>query len=183
MTKVLRLLAILVLAAALVPDLRRHAAERMLYRATALLASGFSGNLPGVDPRRLASASSELAAATARALPFDPRPPLVQGVARLALGDAAGAEECLRASIERAEKPEALLHLGRALLVEGRPEDARAVFRRAAWLHRIALLSLPASFRDEALAEAEELRRRIRKGEPAEIPDVPSSHPSPGRFD
>ena len=174
MTQTLRLTAVLLLAATLLPDLRHHAAEKALYQATALLSSALSGNVPGADPRRLAAAASDLASRIARTLPFDPRPPLVQGIARLALGDASGAEVCLRDSIARAEKPEALLHLGRALLVGNRPEDAREVFRRAAWLHRIALLSLPGAFREDALAEAEALRGRLQRGERVEIPAVPA---------
>ncbi len=174
MTRALRLTAVLLLMAAFLPDLRHHAAERALYQATALLSSALSGNVPGADPRRLAAAASDLTSRVARMLPFDPRPPLVQGVARLALGDASGAQTCLRDSIARAEKPEALLHLGRAMLAGNRHEEAREVFRRAAWLHRIALLSLPVAYREGALAEAEALRGRLQRGERVEIPAVPA---------
>lgn len=173
MTRALRLPLALLLLAALVPDVRRHAAERSLHRASALLGSALTGSVPGADPRRLATAARDLAAEASDGLPFDPRPPLVEGAARLALGDSARAEACFRESVERAEKPEALVNLGRALLVRGRPEEARQVFLRAAWLHPASLATLPASYREPALAEADAGRTRLRgNGEPA-IPSVP----------
>lgn len=183
MRTAVRLAGILLLAAAFLPDLSRHAAERTLYRASALLSSAFTGNVPGADPRRLAVAAADLAARASHALPFDPRPPLVEGIARLALGDAASAEACSRESIARAEKPEALVNLGRALLVSQRPDAARAVFLRAAWLHPLSVSSLPAAFRQEALAGAEERRGRLRRGESAEIPALPGPGTSPRDLD
>lgn len=173
MTRALRLVAALLLLAALVPDVRRHAGERSLYLATALLGSALTGGAPGTDPRRLAEAARDLAAGASAALPFDPRPPLVEGASRLALGDAPRAEECFRESVERAEKPEALVNLGRALLVRGRSGEARQVFVRAAWLHPASLATLPASFREPALAKAGAERANLRSRGEVSIPSVP----------
>jgi tetratricopeptide (TPR) repeat protein len=172
-TRILRITAGLVLLAALVLDFRRHAGERSLYRATALLGSALAGSAPGTDPRRLAEAARDLAAEASAALPYDPRPPLVEGASRLALGDSARAEACFRESVERAEKPEALVNLGRALLVRGRHEEARHVFVRAAWLHPVSLATLPTSFREPALERAEAGRARLRSDGELSVPSVP----------
>ena len=174
MTRALRLAAVLLLLAALVPDVRRHAGERSLYRATALLGSALTGSVPGTDPRRLAEAARDLAAGASAVLPFDPRPPLVEGAARLALGDAPRAEERFRESVERAEKPEALVNLGRALLLRGRPEDARQVFIRAAWLHPASLATLPLAYREPARAKADTERATLLASGRVSVPSVPA---------
>lgn len=182
MKRPLRLVAALLLLAAFLPDVRRHAGERSLYRAAALLGSAFSGSIPGADPHRLAVAARDLAAAASAALPWDPRPPIVEGTARLALGDAPGAEARFRASVDRAEKSEALVNLGRALLVKQQRDAARQVFFRAAWLHPASLATLPASFREPALAETRNAEARLRERGELAVPSVPPVT-IPGRDD
>jgi tetratricopeptide (TPR) repeat protein len=179
-TRILRITAALVFLAALVPDLRRHAGERSLYRAAALFGSALTGSAPGSDPRRLAEAARDLAAGASAALRFDPRPSIVEGAARLALGDAPGAEACFRESLQRSEKPEALVNLGRALLVRGRPGEAAAAFVRAAWLHPPAVATLPAAFREDALARARNEGEVLRSGGVARVPAVPPPAAPPG---
>jgi hypothetical protein len=166
-------LAILLLAAAVAPEVSRYAAERSLQRATAAvgLIAARPPAAPGAAP--ILEQAAVAAAGVADHLPGDWRPLQVAGAARLLAGQAEAALEHYRAALALGERPEVDVNMARALAALGRHEAARAALLRAAWISPGMLVVLPASSRPILAAALERLEGDLRAGRLPAPPPAP----------
>ena len=169
----------LLLAAAAWPEGPRIHAERELSAGTEALRYVIThpGELP--DAAGALDRIAQVAAATESALPGDPRPVILEGSARLVQGDAARAVASYRRALRLGERAETDLNLARALERQGRDDDARAAYLRAAW---ISPALLPAMLPDVAARVAPEIARlekELREGRLAAPPPLPGQGPAP----
>jgi tetratricopeptide (TPR) repeat protein len=151
------LVVAVLLLGAVRPEPRRWQAERALRAATDALRFIATRGSEVNDPSGALERVARISAAVAPALPGDPRPPLVEGAARLVNGDAQSALDVYRKALTLGERGETDLNAGRALERLGREADARAAFLRAAW---ISPALLGAMMPDVASAVREELGRQ-----------------------
>jgi hypothetical protein len=166
-------LAIVALAAALVPELPRYAAERRLYQAGALIRLVVARPRAVSDPGRALEHVTMAAAAAARDLPGDPRPPMLEGAARLLARQPEQALARYRDAWALGERPEIAVNLGRAYALLGRPGDARAAYLRAGWASPAVLASLPPAVQALLHAELAEREANLRAGRLTAPPPLP----------
>lgn len=145
-----------VLAALLWPERARYQAERELRRASEALRFVLTHSEEISDPPAALEQIALLAAAAGPPLPGDPRPPVLEGSARLVRGEAGRALETYRRALAVGERAETDLNMGRAYERLGREADARMAFVRAAW---VSPALLPAMLPDVAAAAAAEVAR------------------------
>ncbi|MEO6324114.1 MAG: hypothetical protein ABIT01_11845 [Thermoanaerobaculia bacterium] len=172
MTAIRRCLLVLALLLLGLAELRRHAAERSLYRAVGLaqlLSSHATGFSPGVVVDRVDALTKD----AARGLPGDPRPAMARGEAHLAAGHAAEAQQAYLEALVLVERTDALVGLGRAELLAGRAAPARAAFMRAAWISPSVLPAIPDAERSFVQAEVLRQERLLLAGRLVSVTALP----------
>jgi hypothetical protein len=171
MTWLWRVLALVLLAAALWPELPRYAAERQLHQANRQLESALrkvqqSPHQAGADAqiREQAADALQLATQAAFALPDDPRCILAQALGLILSGQGKEAATLLEAAIARSERPEFTINLGRARTTQGDTAGAQAAYLRTAWASTQAIGTLPRVLREDLLRQVAELETQLRAG-------------------
>ena len=165
--------AALVLAAMLRPEVRRYSAERELSVANAAFEQLLS------RPDELQNASEvlprvgEKAAAAARWLPGDSRALVLAGSCQLVAGRADVARGFYHRALETGERAEIHLNLGRAEALLHRPEVALAAFLRSVWISPALLRAVPPGFVDPVTAEIGRLEEELRAGRLRQPPPIP----------
>lgn len=191
MSRLWRVLAIAALAAAVWPELPRHAAEWRLRTANQQLERaldgvqqaarrGQSGDMAQIHPH--AAQGLRLAEQAAAALPNDPRVTLARAVGLLLSGRGGEAATLLDAAIAVSERPEFTLNLGRARTTQGDSTGADAAYLRTAWASTQATATLPRALREALQRQVAELEARLRAGNlpaPPPLRAVPASNPEP----
>ena len=129
-----RLALLVVLAAALWPEIPRYASERRLRAAQAALRFVLARTSEVADPPAALSRVADLALETSAALPGDPRPFVLAGAARRAAGQGDRALELFRSALATGERAEIDLNIGRTLEILGRMDESRAWFVRGGWV-------------------------------------------------
>ena len=137
-----RLALLVVLAAALWPEIPRYAAERRLRAAQAALRFVLARTSEVADPPAALSRVADLALETSAALPGDPRPFVLAGAARRAAGQGDRALELFRSALATGERAEIDLNIGRTNEILGRLEESRAWFVRGGWVSPPLLATL-----------------------------------------
>lgn len=172
MKQVWRALALLVLAAALWPEVARYGAEWQLSAANADLDGILRGQLR--DARGVQAAQHALAAAEAagQVLPEDPRPSLTRGIALILLARGDDAVRVFEAAIAQGERPEFTLNLGRARTALGDTAGADAAYLRTAWASPTALSTLPKDMRDDLTARTAALEAQLHAGTLNQVPPL-----------
>jgi hypothetical protein len=170
-----RLLGVVVLlAAALRPELSRYSSERRLAVAGGafrilLSQPGSTADLYGALDR-----VAELAASAASGVPGDPRPLVLAGSAHLTAGRPERALELYGMELDRSgERAEVDLNIGRAETLLAREAEARTAFLRAGWISPILLDAMPAEVAGPLRAEVARLEAQLRAGRLKEPPPAP----------
>jgi len=175
----LAIVTVLVLGAALVPELSRYAAERRLAAATQAIAAVAAGGrvVPAEAPTldRLGA----VARATAAANPSDTRGLVAAGTAALVAGKPGAARSEYRAALARGERAEIDLNLARAFALDGRREQAEAALLRAAWLSPVLLATLPSADQSRIGATIAEWTDRLTRGALTAPPPLPDETTPP----
>ncbi|MFH1176113.1 MAG: hypothetical protein V1750_01805 [Acidobacteriota bacterium] len=166
----LRLGAVLLLGAALLPEPGRYWAERELFRVSSALRIlvGDPGQVP--DRARALDWVAATAAGLVEKLPGDARPLLVAGAARLVGGQPRQALVYYRQALERGERAEITLNIARARAALGDQDAARAALIRALWLTPALVAALPEPPGGAASAEVKRLAAELAAGRPAAPP-------------
>jgi tetratricopeptide (TPR) repeat protein len=157
---------------ALVPEVRRHAAERQLAGAQAAvrLARGAAAS----DPSRARALEWARSSATeaAAVLSGDSRAWMAAAAACLLEGRPEQALEPYRQAYATGERAEIDLNLGRAYAMLDRRPEAFAAFVRAAWISPDLVPDLPAAAQPLVEAELARLEGLLRSGQLAEPPAI-----------
>lgn len=181
MSRLWRLLAIAVLAAALWPELPRLAAEWRLRAANQQLEHALGGvqqatrqgqNGDVAQIRRTAAEGLQLAEQAATALPGDARVTLARAVGLLLSGRGGEAANLLDAAIAREERPEFTLNLGRARTTLGDTAGADAAYLRTAWASSQATATLPKTLREDLQRRVAALEAQLHAGTLAAPPPL-----------
>jgi hypothetical protein len=172
MNRLGRVLAILALLAAVLPEAQRYRAEALLADANGRLDAVLHGEARGPDAGRAVAQAALSAEQAARWLPGDPRPPLAQGIALLFQQRGKEAEAVLAAAVAQGERPELTLNLGRARGISGDAAGADAAFLRAAWVGPAAVATLPAPLRKELSERVAVLEIELREGRLGSPPPI-----------
>lgn len=170
---IVRVAAVVVLAAAVLPEVPRYRAERALFRAASALRIALAGGAPD-RPSALAWTERTAADAT-RHLPGDPRPLVVAGSARLAARDPGAALGWYARAQATGERAEIDLNIGRALMVRRDLAGAQRAFLRAGWLSPLLLAELPEVARVPLLGEIDRLGALLATGRLASPPPPPDA--------
>jgi tetratricopeptide (TPR) repeat protein len=161
-----------VLAALVVPEIPRYAAERRVGRATAAFRDLLARRSDPEAARRILGAG-ELALSATGHLPGDPRPWMVVASSHLVAGRPERALEYYREAFSTGERAEIDLNLGRAYSLLGRTRSAASAFLRAGWVNPEILSSLPDDARAAALSEVTRLTKELYAGRLAAPPPLP----------
>jgi O-antigen ligase len=137
-----RLALVVVLAAALWPELPRYAAERRLRAAQGALQFVRMRTSEVTDPPAALARVADLALDASGALPGDFRPFVLAGAARRAAGEGDRALELFRAALATGERAEIDLNLGLTTETLGRMDESRAWFIRGGWVSPPLLATL-----------------------------------------
>jgi tetratricopeptide (TPR) repeat protein len=165
-------LAVLV-AAALIPEFHRYAAERRLYGVSAVL------QLVTTRPRGVPNPAGAVVWAASTAIspsahiPGDWRPLTFAGSAFLLLGQPDQALDRYRQALELGERPEIDVNIGRAYARQGRSDRAAAAFLRAAWISPAVLAWLPNATGDAVRSELAALEHALIDGRLETPPALP----------
>ena len=138
-----RIAAVALLAAAIVPEVRRYGAERLLWRmhSAADLLAADPENAP--DAREVVAWISRSAEEAAAALPGDRRPAMLAGEARIGVRDVAGALAWLRRASADGERADVDFEMGRAFILSRDFAPGQEALVRAAWVSPAVLAPLP----------------------------------------
>jgi O-antigen ligase len=168
--RIIAVVSTIVLVVAVVPhELRKHSAERALYRMTALAKEiEARGNTSGAAPtlRRIA----EEAEAIGRALPGDRRPRVLRGAALLLSGDRDAALKAFRAALEAGESAEIDVNIALALRSG---TEARDALVRAVWLSDAVEAMVPVVVRASVVDDVAQRARQLEAGDARAIPPAP----------
>jgi len=165
-----RLALALLIAAAVVPEVSRYAAERQLYEASSLVRSLFARPHAVVNPAGALAWAASRATSIARDLPGDWRPLNLAGSAWLLARQPEQALARYREALALGERPEIEVNVGRAYASLGRGDRATAAFLRAGWVSPAVLASLPTPTRDALRSELRELEQKLTTGRLAAPP-------------
>lgn len=163
---------VVVLAAALWPELGRWRAERALREATAAFRT-LAQAPRGSQPARAFEDVATHAAATADAIPGDQRGLIVAGSAQLLAGAPAEALARYRAALALGERAEIDLDLARAHAMLGDVPSAEAALLRMAWVSPPLLERLNAETRTRIGAEVARREASLRDGTLSAPPPLP----------
>ena len=164
---------ILAMAAALLPEGPRYAAEHRLHRATATFQSLVAGPHAVPDLDRALAQIGSTALGAAPALPGDWRPINLAGSAFLLAHRPDRALDTYGKALELGERPELDLNLGRAYASLGRRERAVSAFLRAGWVSPAVLEGLPKEVREPLWLEIGRLEQRLVTGRLPGPPPLP----------
>lgn len=176
--RILVLGAVLALAVALIPEVRRYTGELRLARVGATLQGIAAAGRLVPDARARLAELAAVASDERSASPADSRGLIAAGTAMLFAGDGPAARGHYRAALARGERAEIDLNLARAYAVEGRREDGEAALLRAGWLSPALLAALPDADRVRVEGKVAELEERLRRGELAAPPPLPVDEPA-----
>jgi hypothetical protein len=169
----LRVAAALLLLLAIVPELSRYAAERRLYRATAVTKTVAARPSEVPDPLRALAWAEAMASGTASDLPGDGRPFNIAGSAQLFSGAAGRALDTFRRGLALGERPELDLNVGRAYASLGRREPALAATLRGVWVSPGLLPLLPRGTQEVLRPALTALEEQLVSGALAAPPPLP----------
>lgn len=164
-----------VLAALLWPERARYQAERELRRASEAIRFVLTHHEEISDPPAALDQIALLAAAAGQPLPGDPRPPVLEGSARLVRGEAGRALETYRRALAFGERAETDLNMGRAYERLGREPEARACFVRAAWISPALTGAMLPDVAEMARAEVSRLETELKEGRLERPPPLPGN--------
>lgn len=165
MSRVARLLASMLLLAALATECLRYRAEHELAHAR----DAIGQVLRSGDAARAAREMPDLVVRLEHQ-PDDVRRDLLLGLALILAQRPGDAVAQLEHAVRRRERPELTLNLGRARAAAGDEAGARAAFLRAGWAAPGVLSTLPAPMRATI---ADEIARRERALEAGEVSGLP----------
>jgi hypothetical protein len=156
--------AVLLLAAAIWPELARYRAERSLRRASTSLMRVLTTPLSPADASQGLEDSAQAAIAAMTGLPDDPRPCIVAGSARLVAGRLDEALATYLEGLRRGERAEIDLNIGRTRSAAGNADAARIGYVRAVWISPPMMNALAGEMRAEVDAEIARLEAQLRAG-------------------
>jgi tetratricopeptide (TPR) repeat protein len=168
-----RVLLLVSLILLMLPELSRYAAERRLRVSTESLGAILERPPEPAAARTELERVSAQAAATAGALPGDPRPWVVAGSAALVSGRPERALELYRTAFSTGERAEIDLNLGRAYAALGRSDSAGAAVLRAVWISPALLSTLPSQPAARLSASIARLEQALAAGLLTEPPPLP----------
>jgi O-antigen ligase len=167
-----RALLTLTLLAAVAPELPRYGAERRLGQAQAAIRLAMAAP-EGPHRQQTLGRAAESALAAAAALVGDSRPWSAAGAARLAAREPQRALELYGSALERGERAEIVLNLGRAHAMLDRRPEALAGFVRAAWINPLLIPSMPVAAQPLVQQELARLETLLRGRQLAAPPPLP----------
>jgi cytochrome c-type biogenesis protein CcmH/NrfG len=166
-------LLLVVLATALVPELRRYRAERRLRAVTGAFQAVLAAPAAVREPGRVLAALDAAATDVAADLPGDSRPRILAGSTRLVAGDFGGALAHYAAALALGERAEIVLNVGRTWRGRGEGARAQTAFVRAVWVSPPLLDALPDDVRPavrDAIARAATLLAAGHLSAPPPLP-------------
>lgn len=176
--RLLRAILLAVILAGLVwPERARYRADRDLRAATDALRFVLTHPTELSDPPAALENIARVAAAAGPPLPGDPRPPVLEGSARLVRGEAARALEAYRRALSYGERAETDLNLARAYERLGREAEARAAYLRAAWVSPALLTAMLPDVAAPTATELDRLEKELRAGRLTAPPPLPAAGP------
>jgi tetratricopeptide (TPR) repeat protein len=164
---------VLLLAAAVWPEIGRYRAERSLRRASTSLLRVLTTPLSPEDATKGLEVSAEAALAAMPRLPDDPRPCIVAGSARLVAGRLEEAVASYREGLRRSERAEIDLNIGRTHAAAGDAEAARVGYVRAGWISPPLLAAISGEARAQVDAEIARLEGLLKSRTLAAPPPPP----------
>jgi O-antigen ligase len=167
------ILACLILARAVWPELPRHAGERALRRVSEGLRFVLQHPTEVGDPQKVLVELAARARAAAVVLPGDPRPWVLAGSAYLVKGDPGLALELYRTALANGERSETDLNMGRAREGLGQPEQAHRAFLRTAWVNPRLIAAMLPDVADPIRREVQDLEVKLRLGQLRQPPPAP----------
>jgi predicted Zn-dependent protease len=171
--RILQVTVALLLVSCGVGLLARYPGEWRLSAASATIDAALRGRLDRSQVvERVADAFAKVDAATWQ-LPHDPRRELVASTALMMLARHQEALTRLSAWVERAERPELVVALGRAYAGAGDEASARAAFLRAAWVAPASIATLPKALREDINRQVLARENELREGRLSMPPPLP----------
>lgn len=167
---VVRVLAVVVAAWLVWPELPRYRAEHLLADANARLERVLRGAEPAATAMASVQAAEGAARRAAQLLPSEPRPALARSIALIMTRRLDEAVAVLNDAIARGERPELTINLGRARAALGDEDGARRAYVSTAWAAPSAVGTLPQAMRQSVLDEVAALEAKLRAGELREVP-------------
>jgi len=167
------LLAAVILALLVRPEIARYRAERQLGAANAAFELVLARASEVENAAEVLSRVSERAATAAASLPGDSRGWVLAGSCRLVAGETARAMELYRRALTQGERAEIHLNLGRALALLQDLDAARTAFVRSIWISPALLRAVPPGFQDQVSAEVTRLEAELSAGNLTAPPPPP----------
>ena len=166
-------MSVLILTVAVAPELSRYAAERRLYRATAVLRLFFARPHEIPNSAHALQWAASTAAEASAGLPGDWRPLNTAGSALLFARRPEAALEKYRQALALGERPEVDVNVGRVYATLGRAEQAMAALLRAGWISPSLFDGLPPPAKAALRSQLDDFERRLRNGTLAAPPPKP----------
>lgn len=167
------LVAVVILALLVRPEIARYRAERQLGAANAAFELVLARASEVENAAEVLSRVSERAATAAASLPGDSRGWVLAGSCRLVAGETARAMELYRRALTQGERAEIHLNLGRALALLQDLDAARTAFVRSIWISPALLRAVPPGFQDQVSAEVTRLEADLSAGKLTAPPPPP----------
>jgi hypothetical protein len=168
-----RLVLLVVVAAALWPEIPRYAAERRLRETQDALRFVLMRTSEVTDPPAALARIADLALESSGGLPGDPRPFVLAGAARRAAGEGDRALDLFRSAFKTGERAEIDLNLGRTLEILGRIDESRAWFIRGGWVSPRLLATLMPDIVGPIRQEIARLESDLAAGRLKSPPPIP----------
>ena len=168
-----RLLAGALLLAALWPEFSRYRGERELRSGTDALRRALATSRTVEQARPALERTVASALIAARDLPWDPRPRVLAGSARLVAGRGRDALDFYRDALATGERAEIDLNIGRAHAVAGQLPEAQATLLRALWISPALAASLPEQAASRLREEIARLEKELKEGRLTAPPPLP----------
>ena len=170
---VLAALSALVLGVLIRPEVTRYRAERQLTSANAAFELLLQRPSEVANAREVLPRVAERATAAARSLPGDSRGLVLAGSCELVAGNPDRARALYRTALEKGERAEIHLNLGRAEALLGREDAALAAFVRSVWISPVLLRAVPPGFVSPVTRAIEHLESELRAGRLTAPPPAP----------
>lgn len=169
----LRVIAALLVLAAIVPEFSRYVAERRLYRASAVVRLVFARPNAAQDAGRPVAWATSAALEASAGLPGDWRPLNLAAATSLLARRGEEAVGRYREALALGERPEIVANLGRAYVTVGRQDRAVEAFLRAGWVSPAVLAWLPAAGQEALRSQVRALERELASGRLSAPPPLP----------
>ncbi len=167
------LLLTVALAFGLAPEFPRYRAERELRVASDALRLVVSRPADVADPPGALERIGAVANSAASALPYDPRPWILAGSARLVAWQPDRALEHYRKALALGERAETDLNLARAYEALGETQKASGAYMRAGWISPVLLPLLLPDVAAPITAEVARLEAELKAGRLKAPPPLP----------